>query len=307
MDVNLNPVTGLPYGSYDFINNIDINPIVLVILVIIIIIYYFIFASLGKITPDMSPASRAGITILDILLWGIFIVLILINGYAYFFNIDIITSIKNLFGTVPQINIKTKNMNNLNNINSTINHPASTDSSTTDACGNIIDTSNALVSTDSNKVTKEVFNIPGNYYTYTDAQAMCQAFDSRLASYQEIEDAYEKGADWCNYGWSQNQLALFPTNLKKWQKLQNITGHKNDCGRPGINGGFIENQNVRFGANCYGYKPKITSQEQLLMKDASLYPKTVDEFKFDQKVSEIKNNLSDILISPFNNKTWSVI
>ena len=53
-----------------------------------------------------------------------------------------------------------------------------------------------------------------------------------------------------------------------YDKLKNKKGHGNDCGRPGINGGFIKNQNVRFGVNCYGYKPEITPQEkqwQMLM------------------------------------------
>ena len=51
-------------------------------------------------------------------------------------------------------------------------------------------------------------------------------------------------------------MAYFPTQYDKWKKLQTIKGHENDCGRPGINGGFIDNPNVRFGINCFGYKPK---------------------------------------------------
>ena len=49
-----------------------------------------------------------------------------------------------------------------------------------------------------------------------------------------------------------NQLALFPTQYGKWERLQKIKGHENDCGRPGINGGYIDNPNVKFGINCYG-------------------------------------------------------
>ena len=296
MNIDLNPITGLPSGSYDFIND-NINPIVLLILVIIIVIYYFIFSSLGKITPNMSEQGKAGIALLDILLWAIFIVLVLINGVAYFYNIDIVASIKNLFTGTPEIKIKAKNMDHSE---STQHKAAETDiSGITDIESS--DTDNIK------KITKEVFNVPGNYYTYNDARAICKAFNGRLANYQELEDAYDKGADWCNYGWSQNQFALFPTNLKKWQKLQKITDHKHDCGRPGINGGFIDNPNVKFGVNCYGYKPKITNEEQLLMDEAPLYPKTVKEVNFDKKVNRLKNHLSKIIISPFNNNTWSII
>ena len=42
------------------------------------------------------------------------------------------------------------------------------------------------------------------------------------------------------------------------KKLQKRKGHKHDCGRPGINGGYIGNTNIKYGVNCYGYKPKIT-------------------------------------------------
>ena len=102
-------------------------------------------------------------------------------------------------------------------------------------------------------------------------------------------------------------MAYFPTNLKKWKKLQKIPGHENDCGRPGINGGFIDNPNVRFGANCYGFKPKITNTEEILMENSNLYPQTVNELEFDKKVKNYQNKLSEILVSPFNTKSWSVI
>ena len=69
-------------------------------------------------------------------------------------------------------------------------------------------------------------------------------------------------------------MALYPTQKKTWQTLQGIEGHEHDCGRPGINGGFIANPNVRFGINCFGYKPKITPEEQELMENTTPFPKT---------------------------------
>jgi hypothetical protein len=89
--------------------------------------------------------------------------------------------------------------------------------------------------------------------------------------------------------------------------LQKIEGHENDCGRPGINGGYIANPNVQFGANCYGYKPKITVAEQLLMDQTPLYPQTTKELAFEQQVSNMKTNLPNILVSPFNNDQWSIL
>lgn len=52
---------------------------------------------------------------------------------------------------------------------------------------------------------REVFNISNNLYTYDDAQAICKSYDSRLATYNEVEDSYNDGGEWCNYGWSDAQ------------------------------------------------------------------------------------------------------
>ena len=102
----------------------------------------------------------------------------------------------------------------------------------------------------------EVFNVSNNVYSYEEAQEVCTAFDASLATYDQIEHSYKNGGEWCNYGWSAGQMAFFPTQKKTWETLQKSEGTKHACGRPGINGGFIDNPYVRFGANCYGKKPK---------------------------------------------------
>ena len=101
----------------------------------------------------------------------------------------------------------------------------------------------------------EVFNVSNNVYSYEEAQKVCSAFDASLATYDQIEHSYKNGGEWCNYGWSDGQMAFFPTQKKTWETLQKSEGTKHVCGRPGINGGFIDNPYVRFGANCYGKKP----------------------------------------------------
>ena len=40
---------------------------------------------------------------------------------------------------------------------------------------------------------------------------VCTAYNGRLASYNEMENAYENGADWCSYGWSEGQMAFSAT------------------------------------------------------------------------------------------------
>jgi hypothetical protein len=41
----------------------------------------------------------------------------------------------------------------------------------------------------------EVFNVSNNRYTYEDAQAICKAYDSTLATYDQVEKAYNNGAE----------------------------------------------------------------------------------------------------------------
>ncbi len=151
---------------------------------------------------------------------------------------------------------------------------------------------------------KQVFNIPDNAYTYDDAKSLCKAFGAELADYEQIENAYNNGGEWCNYGWSKNQLALYPTQLSTYNNLQSIEGHQHDCGRPGINGGYIDNQNIRFGVNCYGIKPPITTEDEERMQNVTPYPKNQQEVEMEQQVSQWKNRLSEIIVSPFNYNQW---
>ena len=55
--------------------------------------------------------------------------------------------------------------------------------------------------------------------------------------------AHAKGAHWCNYGWSANQMALYPIQQDQWEKLHD----RDKCGKPGINGGYFSNASLRFG------------------------------------------------------------
>lgn len=154
----------------------------------------------------------------------------------------------------------------------------------------------------------EVFNISNNLYTYEDAKAVCGAYGARLATYDEVERTYNKGGEWCNYGWSADQMALFPTQKLTWNKLQKNPTHKNDCGRPGVNGGYMENPYIRFGVNCYGKKPEPTDRDKLEMeanKEINI-PKTPEEIEIDKKVAYWKENAAKLLnLNSFNYNKWS--
>jgi hypothetical protein len=241
-----------------------------------------LFSSLGNNNADgqinsESTSSNYGQSYLGILVIVILIILILINGFQYFFSINVSAYLKNLFTNKPEIDIV---------VNNTQPDPE------------------ANPSVPEIKFRKQVFNVPGNHYTYNDAKAICNAYGAELATYQQVESAYKNGGEWCNYGWSDGQMALFPTQQQTFDNLQKIKGHEHDCGRPGINGGYMANQNIKFGVNCYGNKPKITQDEEELMKTASPYPKTMQEIEFQKKVDYWKNKIGDIMVSPFNYNMW---
>ena len=277
----MNSITGMP-TLQNYYKYITFNPILITIIVIIIVLYLIIFGTLGSSNINEDENSGGGgLKILGIIAASIFIVLILINGFTYFLNIDIITSIKNIFTKEPEIDI-------------IVNKGPGPEPDQNSDVPEI-------------KYTKQAYNIPGNDYTYKDAQALCKAYGNRLANFKEVQQAYKDGADWCSYGWSDNQMALFPTQYEHWKNLQKIKGHENDCGRPGINGGYIDNPRVKFGVNCYGYKPKITPEEAELMENTPLYPVTQEELNFEKRVNYWKTRIQDILVAPFNSKNWSKI
>lgn len=283
MDVKMDSIIGVPY-SPTYLDDFVANPVIIIMLIVIIIGYYTLFSTLGirnGMTSGIASSSQ-GVVVFELILWSVFVLLLLINGMTYLFDFNIIASIRNLFTETPEIDI--------------IVDP---DDKMGDALG--------ISTVPEIKLEKQVFHVPGNEYTYNDAKAICRAYGGRLATWKEMHDAYNKGADWCSYGWSDGQMALFPTQYDKWANLQQIEGHEQDCGRPGINGGYIGNPNVRFGINCYGYKPVITGDEMKQMGSTPQFPLTKREIEFEKKVEYWREKLPEIQVAPFNHNNWSVI
>jgi len=149
---------------------------------------------------------------------------------------------------------------------------------------------------------KQVFNIADNVFTYDDAEAVCRAYGSELADYNQMVDAYKNGANWCNYGWLKGQLALYPIQPEFWNKLQdNDNDNKRGaCGEPGINGGFFENKNLQFGVNCYGNKRVPNGEERI----KNIY--TSDkERELQQKVLNFRKQMGNLTLTPFNENNWN--
>ena len=161
-------------------------------------------------------------TTLEVFMLAIFLVVISLVGTHYFLGVNLTTTVRNIFKK-PEVDF-------------TVTHNDQTQSA-----------------------ISQVFHVPGQL-DYQNAKAVCKAYGGKLANIQEITDAHKEGAEWCDYGWSEDQMGLFPTQTTTWQEFQTNPAHKMDCGRPGVNGGYIKNALQKMGANCLASKPPLEGE-----------------------------------------------
>ena len=297
-----------PTGGFSQIYNsmnstiANANPLVLIALTVIVLFYFILFSYLGYNPVAQRQEQSPGMKLIELIMWGLLIFLVLINGIQYFFELDIRTAITNIFKGKPEVDITVAPEKRF------IEKTGNKLSKDLKKVGEEVENDLGLGNFREGRLGGgEVFNVSRNNYTYDEAKALCKAYGAKLATYNQIEDAYKSGAEWCNYGWSADQMAFYPTQKDTWKKLQKIKGHEHDCGRPGINGGYIDNPNVRFGVNCFGNKPAISAEEQDIMNNATIYPKSEEDRKIDRLAKKYKKNLDSILINPFNQSSWSQI
>lgn len=152
----------------------------------------------------------------------------------------------------------------------------------------------------------EVYNISKNAYTYYDAEPLCKALNAELATYEQVKEAYGKGADWCNYGWVKGQMAVYPTQKSTWDTLQ--SGPENErmsCGRPGVNGGFFDNPELKFGVNCYGTKPDQKAHDATAVTSGEGAPLSPGQLKQEKKVAKYRGEMNYISVLPWSKTAWS--
>ena len=153
-------------------------------------------------------------------------------------------------------------------------------------------------------MSKEVFNVSSNRYSYYDAEPLCKALGAELATYDQVKEAWAKGADWCNYGWVKGQQALYPTQKETWDKLQQgPEGDRLKCGEPGVNGGFFDNPEMRFGVNCFGSKPPQSQHDATKLEEgAPMSPEVLD---YNKKVAKFRSQSDSLGVMPYNSEKWS--
>lgn len=152
---------------------------------------------------------------------------------------------------------------------------------------------------------KEVFHIANQDYTYDQSKCKCESYGGRLATKNEVTDAYNNGANWCTYGWTDNQSAYYPVQKCDWDTIQKDNErlpdkNKKYCGMPGLNGGYFANTQIKFGVNCYGVKPKGN-----IVKPKAPYCPPMNFCKLESNF-EASNVLDTDEIVGFNNNQWDM-
>ena len=153
---------------------------------------------------------------------------------------------------------------------------------------------------------KDVFTVSKNEYSYYDAAPLCKALGAELATYDEVKNAWQKGADWCNYGWVKGQMAVYPTQKSTYNELQQgPTEQRGVCGKPGLNGGYFDNPELKFGVTCSGKRPSQTEHDATAVTSGATRPLTASGIEFEQKVQQFKDESDSLGVLPFNKGRWS--
>jgi hypothetical protein len=280
------------------IDYLDNNTSIITTTLIVLTFYMVTYIFGVPMTSDMKPIS---IRIIETVLIAVMTVVLFVFFFKNVLNIsivDVIQDIKdNLSGTKTEDTDEEAEIK-LDEETQKDNSIAAVDGTpeTTDISGAIMPDGN------------EVFNVSNNAYTYDEAKAVCSIYGAELATYDQIEQAYNNGAEWCNYGWSEGQMAYFPTQKSTWTDLQKNPKAKNNCGRPGINGGFMANPNLKFGVNCFGKKPDPTDDDvrRLESKKYQAYPDQVYDKEMKAKMEKWKKNADKMLqLNSYNRNMWS--
>lgn len=154
---------------------------------------------------------------------------------------------------------------------------------------------------------KQVFNVSENKYTYGEAEPLCRALGAELATYEQVKEAWNQGADWCNYGWVKGQGAVYPTQNDTWEKLQRSGSddERMQCGNVGVNGGYFSNPDLRFGVNCYGEKPPEKDHDLKVQLQGMDKPLSPEGLALKKKELKFRSEKAQIGVLPFKDGKWA--
>ena len=248
------------------------NPYSLLPIIAILIAFYVVIYLFRIPLDENKPFS---VSFIEGLLWVTLVIIVLVQFFKQVFNLSLLDFVNEMKETTQEISEQTSEVENQ---------------------------VQAVVSQD------EVFHVNNNKYTYDDAKAICKSYNAELATYQQVENSYKNGGEWCGYGWSQDQMALFPTQQSTYDKLkENGPEVQHNCGRPGVNGGYITNPYIKFGVNCFGKKPDASDSDMArLTANEDALPQTAEQRELQAKINYWKENAAELLqLSSFNKDKWS--
>jgi hypothetical protein len=159
--------------------------------------------------------------------------------------------------------------------------------------------------------SEEVFYVQTPQYTYTQAQKVCQAYQAKLATKEQLQEAYRKGANWCRYGWTEGESLYYPAQAS-YVRPKTMDELKQVCDAPGLIGligGEYKDKEQPFGVNCYGVRPETTTyqssfskiQADLLRGQTNTPPTSDPSTKSAEPVIDKKTTN----IQPFSESAWS--
>ena len=185
-----------------------------------------------------------------------------------------------------------------------------------DIFNTIPDTSNQPVASTGNEPEKfkqkeEVFFVKSdNGIKKDEAKQFCNGFGTddnpaKLATYTQLLEYTNKGANWCEYGWifdnsegetGKEILGFYPNKDKTCSVSTN---------QP-IAGPSALNKNEKLGVNCYGIKPDMDQEFKDIINQQKETEATAKEEK-EQVEKEFSDRVKKSNIAPFNKDSniWS--
>ena len=263
----------------------------------------------------------------NLVIVGIIIIIITSMGSFHLFstssktedgkNLSFIDTIKNIFGILPMAlttsvnTIGTLASNTIKNLENELEEIVK---EVPEVITEVATETSSFIEKEEEIVTnmlksKEVFNIDKNLFTYEEAPLVCKALGAELATYDQVKKAHKKGANWCNYGWTDNQMALFPIQSTIYNNMTD--DEQKGCGKPGVNGGYFDDKSIKLGVNCYGKKidpdpAKIVyiEEEHNNQYSSEITNDSPQKTEIMNKYEELKN-AGKLVIRPFNTNKWS--
>jgi hypothetical protein len=166
---------------------------------------------------------------------------------------------------------------------------------------------------DKKKSDKEVFLIY-NKVNYLQAKELCKVYSGRLATKDDLEEAFKDGANWCTWGWLDGEKIGYPVQETFWSFIEKK--HKGHCGpTAGIN--IIDNIDPLkvYSVTCYGKKPKKSKNDidlELVLNEVSVDDSLQAEIEKCKRSKEeaqqkkwIDEEKKNIRIVTFNESKWS--